>query len=159
MTTSTAPWPDELRRKGRPVDPTFQPEEDLYLRFQHLSGSHVDATDIRCPDQSFNRSKHCVKPECVLLPTYADWGIGSLKVKLVPAHLAGGGGAQSFFRVEHVPEEVNYSHTEVRAYHDCKHEQRQKRVSRKVEQEFRALLSQQSVVLKDPAVASQGPGG
>ncbi|MCY3022907.1 MAG: hypothetical protein NTW87_28345 [Planctomycetota bacterium] len=153
MTISVAPIPHEMKRNGRPPDPQFDPEERLFMRFAHLSGAHVDATEIRCPDQSVNRGKYS-KQEWVLLPSWRDWGIACFQVRSVPQHLLGGGTAQSYFMVEHVPLDDNYSHSEIQAFADPVRQQRQKRTSPAVGLQFRTLLSQQTLVLQPPAGAS-----
>ena len=150
MSTSTAPIPDEMKRQGRPVDPHFDADEALYIRFQHLSGQYIEAADLRCPDQSVNRSRYS-KAEWVLLPIYAAWGIASLKVQDIPLQVMGGGCAQSFFKVEHDPQEDNYAHSEIRAFGDSTHLHRQSKTSHTVKLQFRTILSQSAIVMRQPS--------
>jgi hypothetical protein len=42
--------PDQMFRKGRPIDPVFPLEEDLYIRFDQVDGKRVHPMCIRYPD-------------------------------------------------------------------------------------------------------------
>ncbi len=75
--------PDEMKREGRPIDPVFESEEDLYIRFSSVVGKKPNISRIQCPDQSVNRSKYS-EAEWVLLPTFSDWGYGVFKIGDIP---------------------------------------------------------------------------
>ncbi len=110
--------PAGMRRNGRPVDPTFEPGEKLYLRVigEHIDGSNVLVGAIRLPSQSVNREKYSHRPEWVLYPKFFDWGIAVFLRQNVPDEILSPGNVGYRFMVEHVPEEQNYPHSEVRAY-------------------------------------------
>ena len=141
------PIPDEMRRKARPVDPNFSPDEDLYIRFQNLDGEKINPLDIRYPDQSVNRSKYS-QPEWVLLPKFEDWGYGAFEVRDVPPSITSETNVTHYLAVEHVPLDENYSHSEVRSYKNGK---RVKQKQRKVGLLFRVRISQRARVLKKPS--------
>src|SRR5665648_111758 len=78
--------PQEMFRNGRPIDPIFLADEELYIRFDRIDGENVDPACIKAPVQSVNRSKYS-KAEWVLLaryPQFLDWGYGSFKVGDIP---------------------------------------------------------------------------
>jgi hypothetical protein len=151
MTTSVLPVPDELRACGRACDPNFDPQENLFLRFQNQAGGRIEPTDVRCPDQSVNRGKYS-KPEWVLLPSFPEWGIGCIKVADVPTRLLKGDGTPVHFQVEHDPQEDNYAHSEIRAYADFTLQDRLRKIkSNPLKLTFRTILSQKATILKYPA--------
>lgn len=115
-----ADLPEAMRRNDRPVDPVFEPDEELYMRVHQssLNGDHVEisAIRIRIPGQSFNRSKYS-EPECVLLPSYQGFGIGSLKCGDIPRRgIQVNDSIEYGFAPKHDPLEDNYSHTELHSY-------------------------------------------
>jgi hypothetical protein len=111
------PIPIEMFRNGRPIDPNFLPDEELYIRFDRIDGENVDPACIKAPVQSVNRSKYS-RSEWVLLaryPQFLDWGYGSFKVSDIPESITSEFNITHFYKVEHVPLDDNYSHSEVRA--------------------------------------------
>lgn len=113
--------PFEMFRSGRPEDPSFLPDEKLYIRFQVLlPNNKIDTAEIRVPKQSVNRSKHECRPEWVLLslyPKYKNCGYGYFEVKDIPPFLMSDSELVQFnFRVGHAPLEENYHHSEIQAY-------------------------------------------
>lgn len=107
--------PEEMRRNGRPIDPDFHPTESLYIRLPGKNRKKADIADIRLPIQSANRSKYG-KPEWVLLPSYVDDSVGAVEVEHVRIEGTSKGSVHYELRVEHVPEENNYAHSEIRTY-------------------------------------------
>ena len=94
-----------MYRRGRPVDPLFEPSENLYRRCQadQIVGGRILPQAFRSPDFSVNRGKYS-EPEDVLIPSYERWGsIASFQVKDVPSRISSGGGTEFDFRVDHVP--------------------------------------------------------
>jgi len=146
--------PPEMYRNGRGEDQKFDPNEDLYIRFKTLLGNLVAPNEIRCPNQSVNRSKYCSKPEYVLLskyPKYLGWGYGSFKVSEIPEPKRLEGGGYYEFIIKHEPEEENYSHSEIKAYKDRNYNQSKTRFSSKhIVEYFQIKLSQQIKILKNP---------
>lgn len=144
--------PSELHRSGRGIDPNFTNDEDLYLRFKYILNNIPSPSEIRCPDQSVNRSKYCSRPEWVLLPTFQDYGYGSLKVRDVPARLVSAGGVGYNFRPEHAPEEENYSHTEIRAYRESDSKRIKKiKGNKRLKMEFRMQICESVIILRYPS--------
>ncbi len=139
--------PDEMLWRGRELDNDFPLNEDLYIRFENVTGQNADVASIRCPDQSVNRSRYS-RPEWVLLPSCLNWGYGSCKVRDIPPAIVRPEGASYEFRIRHDPEELNYSHSEIRAY---RNEIRIKKIeNKKYRLEFRIRLSQKIIIIKLP---------
>jgi len=115
-----AELPPALCRKGRPIDPEFQPDEEFYFRVRpdQIDGDRVTPLSIQVPAQSVNRQKYCPNPEWVLLPKYLDCGIAVFLRRDVPPSMTSAGNVTYSFIVEHDPQEENYSHSEVRCYRD-----------------------------------------
>ena len=105
-----------MYRRGRPVDPLFEPSENLYRRCQadQIVGRILPQA-FRSPSFSVNRGKYS-EPQDVLIPSYERWGVAGFQVKDVPSRIVSSGGTQFEFRIDHIPEEDNYSHSEVRTY-------------------------------------------
>jgi hypothetical protein len=77
--------------------------------------------NVRVPDMSVNRSKPDGEAGDVLLvqhPRFRDWGIISFAVSDIPSRHCRDVGKPIQFRVEHDPEDYNYYHSEVRAFHE-----------------------------------------
>ena len=92
------------------------------------------------PEFSVNRTKPDGQPEDVLVPDpdkpedlYVDWGVASFPPSAVPSTYKG-----CVLRVEHVPEEHNYYHSEVRSYGEGGLTRMEP--SRTVRREIRALI-------------------
>ncbi len=92
----------------------FTPPED-----PRAQGGFV--LNFRVPDTSVNRTEPDGEPEDVLLveyPKFKDWGIVSFAVSDIPSRLCRDAGKPINFHVEHDPEDCNYYHSEIRAFHD-----------------------------------------
>lgn len=140
-----------MYKAGRPVDMNFDENEHLYVRCQkqHIEGEKLLPTGIRFPDWSVNREKYS-EPEDVLIPNFSDWGIVQFKVKNVPELLESPGDIKYNFKVEHDPLEENYSHSEIRTYKNG-HHSKNLEVNKTVKKLFRQILSEQMVIIKQPA--------
>src|SRR5437867_181087 len=100
--------PPRLLRRGRPVDPDFDPDEDLY-RACTREEVHVDRLlpeRISFRDWSLNRGKYS-DPTDVLIGR-DGFGIATFKARDVPARLNSQSGIAFDFRLEHAPQEDNY---------------------------------------------------
>lgn len=152
MSSSTDNRPERMYRAGRPVDMNFDDNENLYNRFkkEFLAEGRFLPAGIKFPDWSVNREKYS-EPEDVLIPDYLEWGIAQFKVSDVPAKLASSGDIKYDFKVEHDPEEDNYSHSEVRSYKNGIHT-RKIEVNKNVKKIFRQILSEKIVINKQPTV-------
>jgi len=143
--------PDRMYRNDRPVDPHFASEEFLYRRCRQadVHGERLLPYAIRFyPDWSVNRSKYS-EPEDVLYPSYLDWGVASFQVQDIPPHMVSGGGILFEFKAEHVPEDDNYAHSEVRTFKNGVHE-RKAELPNLIKKEFRQLLSERARVVTPP---------
>jgi hypothetical protein len=69
----------------------------------------------------------------------------------VPGSLDSEGGTAIEFSVEHVPEEENYAHSEVRAYKNGRHD-RKLDVPKTVKARFRQVLSEKTRIAIEPRV-------
>lgn len=126
--------PARMWRNGRPIVNEFQPTEGLYYRF---SPYHVECDKSKnifpplipliFPGASVNRGQFS-RPVDVLIPDpgspkefHNDCQVGTFQCGSVPTDIEfklEGLPAVITLRVEHDPQEHNYSHTEVRAYFD-----------------------------------------
>lgn len=148
---SESKLPDDMYRKGRPVDPVFLDDECLYIRVSYLDHHNKpNLTCIRFTEQSANRSKYS-KPEWVLLPDMKDWGIISIKVKDVRINIKSASGIDFNCDATHQPNEDNYSHSEIRTYKSGKYIPNSgKRIKTKIKQKIRMRLIENCEVLKFP---------
>lgn len=120
MTSLEPNLPERLFRRGRLPDPDFQATEQLFHRCKQadIIDNRLIPAAISFRNWSVNRSKYS-EPRDVLLPSWLEWGIAVFTVADVPApFMAEGTGIAWSFRMEHVPEEENYSHSEIRSYKD-----------------------------------------
>lgn len=146
--------PREMFRNGRPLDPVFEPTEDLYLR---CSAEHVDVEQkhalplaVTFTNQSVNRGKYS-KPEWVLVPRWFDWGIAAFTVQDVPESLSSEGKVRYDFKVEHDPLEDNYAHSEIRTYKGGRYEpDAGKKVTKQVKLRFRTSLCEKARLIRLP---------
>lgn len=142
-----------MYRRGRPVDPEFNPDEQLYYRVTR----HGVADDLsrilpeafRSPDFSCNRGKYS-KPLDVLLPHYQDHGVAEFLVQDIPERLASEGDVVYEFRVFHDPLVDNYAHSEVRALREGQN--RPRKLPNLVKKTFRQLLSDRTRLIRVPVV-------
>lgn len=101
---------------------------------------------IKFPDFSVNRGKYS-EPKDVLIPSWPNFGIVAFRVGDVPPSVSSSGITYDF-KVEHVPCECNYSHSEVRTYKDGK---RPRKVNNQiVKKKFRQILSERTKILREP---------
>ena len=101
------------------ADNLFALDEPLYLRIdpayfprEYADINEVPLNEVRFPDFSVNRGKYSI-PEDVLRPNWPKCGIATFQVQDVPQSLPHPSGSLIYnFRVEHVPELNNYSHSD-----------------------------------------------
>jgi hypothetical protein len=141
-----------MLRDGRPVDPIFDSDESLYHRCSRdqVDGDRLARAAIGFPDWSVNRGRYS-EPGDVCLPNWPRWGVARFSVGDVPSPIASPGGPIYTFSLEHVPEDHNYSHSEVRAYRNGHHE-RKLEVPKTVKSIFRQKLSEKTRVIIEPQV-------
>jgi len=136
-------------RKGRPVDPIFDPSEHLFFRIppDAVVGG-VDPIDIRFPEFSVNRGKHGYY-WYLLYPEFLAFGVVEFLVSDIPTPLQSEGGVEYAFRPEHDPEDGNYAHSEVRTFKGKTRHQKSN-LPQGIKKEFRESLVQRMVLIHDP---------
>lgn len=140
--------PERLIRNGRKPDPTFGSDELLYRRIplEYLDGNEVLQAHLvaflEFPATSTNRSKYS-EPVDVLIEAKArpsavfSWIVSEVVGIEVLREDLNGFDYTSY--VEHVPEELNYSHSEIRTRRVNSGED--KKPSSKQKMEYRSLLA------------------
>jgi len=143
--------PERLRRRGRPVDDTFEAEEQLYraCRREHVVETRLLPAAISFRDWSLNRGKYS-EPEDVLIGR-EGFGIAKFKVGDVPTSLCSATGNIFDFRVEHAPEEDNYSHSRIIVGRDGTFRHNLD-VPSQVKKSFRQILSDKLTIIQQPEV-------
>jgi hypothetical protein len=138
-----------MYRRDRPIDPDFQPTEFLYVRCraEDIEGEHLSPLSVKFPDWSVNREK-CGQPQDVLISRWPTWGIAAFQVRDVPPSLTSVGNVTYNFRVEHVPDEDNYAHSEIRTYRGPIHHQDLNSPPKLVKKDFRYALSQKTSIVR-----------
>ena len=102
---------------GRPSVAEFKADELLYFRYgldEFIDGRLVSAA-IHFPRVSVNRST-LSEPQDVLFDengAYRGLGVIEFRVSDVPNEIDGENNSAFVFTINHVPEELNYSHSEV----------------------------------------------
>jgi len=140
--------PDRMYRRGRPVDPVFEPAEEPYERIHHRAHAAAWSLNARFPDFSVNRQKYS-EPEGVPIRNWPDWGIVGFRVDAIPPYLESGGGVIYSFQVVHEPIEDNYAYSEV---HTLKGDKRNpSKVPEPVKKVFRQILAERLRLIRAPA--------
>lgn len=137
--------PTGMLRGNRNADQDFSPEENLFWRFKEFV-----PLEIKLVNQSVNRSKHGCKPEWNLLPCYKTYGYGIFKVKHIPPFKITTGNVRYEFRVEHVPEDFNYCHSEIRVYKDGERFNSKIKGNAVMKNEYRTAIFDNIEVIKYP---------
>lgn len=158
------PWPpnERLRFAGRSVDPKFEPNEDLFLRFMQMTESRrPDPLAIPFPGSdgmSVNRGKYSL-PEDARYPVWLNHGVAAFDVSGLPEDVASGDRRLFCCRVRHDPQNVylkaydrrfeNYAHSLVQAF--LRGDSRPaKAVPKLVKTTVRFLLAGRSRVIHEP---------
>jgi len=111
--------PAEMYRNGRhKVD--VRSDEPVYRRVspEDWGEPHPEVDALDLPNMSVNRGSPIGESLWVLLESdeHAVWGIVYFLCRDVPDQMRHTDGTQFTFGVEHVPQDDNYPHSEVRAY-------------------------------------------
>jgi hypothetical protein len=121
-------------------------------------GGNLAAVGVRLPTFSVNRGGEYSQPEDVLIPPLNKpienielMGIVSLLVGHIPPQLTPTGGKTIEFKIEHAPEEDNYSHCNVKAYKDGGHTEKLQ-ISETIKKEFRAEIARQAFIVRAPQI-------
>jgi hypothetical protein len=155
-------------RQDRPVIEKFEPSELLYRRCVKNDLAIDDENElwsitVEFPAFSVNRELQSEPmefrsaPEDVLIPPDGKvttnielMGVVQFPVSAVPGSLTPlQGGATVNFRIEHLPEDDNYSHSEVRAY---KGGVLATSVSETVKKDFRSEIARHATIHKQPQI-------
>jgi hypothetical protein len=143
--------PARMMRNGRPINNNFEPQERLFFRLPPDidigPDDKPDASCIKYPDMSVNREKES-EPDDVIFG-FSGWGVAAFMVADVPPPLKSEGGPEFTYKVEHVPLENNYAHSEVRTYKDGVHSRKVK-MPETVKKRYRTLLMKGVRVLRRP---------
>ena len=118
VTSSADDLPERMLRAGRAVVPTFAVDEPLYYRItkNDVIADRLDPLAIHLPGCSVNRGGPGFGPaEDVLRPSYPDHGIARFIAGDLPSTYVSTKGAVEY-KVEHLPEDDNYAHSEIRIY-------------------------------------------
>jgi len=132
--------------------PEFEPDELLFRRVkpEHVHGHEVDGPAVEFPDFSVNRSRFS-EPKDALLFGKPGMGVCQFEVQDVPRgpHVPFGSPRKYSFKVVHVPEDDNYSHSEIQTHKDGAHPPRGK-VHPLAKKWFRDQLRQKMHVVIKP---------
>jgi hypothetical protein len=145
-----------MYQRGRNVDSGFRLWHRLYYRCikEDVIGDRLLAARIPHCNTSVNWSKYS-KPWDVIFD-YPDHGIAQFFVrdlpKELPKEISAGTKAKlhSFFPA-HVPLELNYAHSEIWTFKEKQRIEKPK-LPETVKKEFRAIMSDRSVILLRPKV-------
>ncbi len=149
--------PERLKQNNRPAIQQFDPQERLFHRFNKLTqeGGHFYPASIGFPEFSVNRERFS-EPEDVLLPDFFNWGIAAFKKEDIPgAFVIGNENSNETvydFIVFHVPEEENYSHSEVRTLVNGVYSKKKRIRNKDVKRYFRFKLSERLKTVRDPLI-------
>lgn len=115
--------PEELMQQGRPDDPHFADDEDLYRRLKpdDIEGVCVAIEAIELPDMSVNRQKYSAPHHLLLDEEFESWAVFAFKVCDIPLDFIEKGTTQYSFCPVHRPLRRNYAHSEVWGYRDGQH--------------------------------------
>jgi hypothetical protein len=139
-----------MYRRGRPVVPDFDADEELYRRClnEHADSGHLLPAAIGFRNWSVNRQRFS-EPGDVLIPDWPDWGVAAFQVSHVLPAMQLPGGPQYTFRAEHVPDEDNYAHSEIRTYKDGVPPPKPE-PPQEIKKKFRQLISDGSRIVIPP---------
>lgn len=144
-------FPERLLRRGRPVDPVFEPEERLYRRLRVIDvdlEGRIEPTSLESPDFSVNRGKYSEPADVIL--SDSSHGIASFTVADVPESLLSAEEIEFQFSVEHDPLDDNYSHSEVRSYKSGGRLGPRKKPPKAIKTLFRLSLVPKMEILREP---------
>jgi hypothetical protein len=150
VSTSNPDRPERMFRSGRPVDQVFSPDENLYFRYKdnETVDGRIIPVGIRFPDFSVNRSKYS-EPEDVLIPSYAEYGILTFKVKDIPAPERTNETTLYEWKAVHEPLDDNYSHSEVQTFKNGMYTKKLD-VPKTLKKKFRVILSERMSIIREP---------
>jgi hypothetical protein len=143
--TSPPNRPERLYKRNREIVPEFSGTECLYLRYsaQHFQMDQLGPEAIRSQlQQSVNRGLFS-EPEDVLFSETGEYnglGVVEFNVQDIPQSVDQPAGPSFVFFVMHIPEETNYSHSEIWSDHTPRSGDF-RRPSKTVSMKFRISLS------------------
>lgn len=143
--------PDEMLLNGRGADQDFSESEMLFYRLKMPCGNAGDrpsGLDMEYPDFSVNREKHGGIPEFVLLPKWLTCGIGEFRKGDIPGPDTSDGGIEYSWPIIHVPEDMNYYHSEIQTFKSGVHCHRSSQVNKIVFRRFRQRLAEAMTITR-----------
>lgn len=148
-----------LAANGRSADQDFAPEEELYRRImsEHFVEGCLVAMSIDFPECSVVRQKYTESPHDTLLqdfPKYLKYGCVKWTVSEIPPSLemtVDNKELVSHFRVEHVPDDDFFPHSEVRAYKNNKYDKPRK-PAKTIDKIIRQILADRAKLEIDPKI-------
>jgi hypothetical protein len=134
-----------MYRQGRAPVPDFDPGELLYLRYkcEHWVDGQLDPAGLHLPRTSVNRSRFS-EPEDALFSEagkYNGLGVVRFWVSEIPPRIEQQHGPAYVFFMTHVPDEENYSHSEIWSDHEPR-EGGCREPSKTAKMRFRVVLCQ-----------------
>src|SRR6516225_7637737 len=150
--------PLPMRRNGRHPVPHFLADEYLYRRVPDWmwenAADPLEVNAIELPDLSLGRSKFG-HPEWVRLDPasgnyFKEYGVIGFRVGDVPPERWNLGSFRFTFKTVHVPEEMNYPHSEIQTFEDGKHVDLLEKLPEEIHLEWRELLLRKTVVFLKP---------
>jgi len=117
---SFRPRPPRMHRQNRQPDPVFAPDESLYHRVPHSHAELKEAlkSSFQFPQCCVNRSKYS-EPYDVLFdgPDPQGYQVVSWQVRQVTGIIEPVGDSATYeCLTKHLPEELNFAHTELQTY-------------------------------------------
>jgi hypothetical protein len=148
--------PERMITGNRVPDPIFQPSEILAQRCSlcHLEGDKPAPSLLPSPAYSVNRTKFG-PAEDVELPAAEHEGCGFFTYTAgdIPPAYTHTDNLQYSFRILHLPEPLNYHHSEIRTFMgdvDLAEEVPEKKAPKLVRKYFRTALAHKAVLAKRP---------
>lgn len=144
-----------MLRNGRPEDQVFAPEEILFRRYikDHWVENLIVPAHFSFPRPSVNRQKYSEPEDAISAAdgSLDGYGVLEFEVRGIPAQLADGQGTMYRFFASHVPNEENFSHSEIWCSIGNQN-QNQAVPSSSVKKKFRTMLSQHVRVRIEAAI-------
>jgi hypothetical protein len=147
-----------MLRRGRPVDKAFEPEHLLYMRItdEDVVEGIVIPARIRAFDQSVNWSKYSWPWDVVF--DHGGCGVSTVAISELPPPLPkilpDNKSKYHTFIPEHVPEDQNYSHSEIRAWKAGTKLTKSSQIGEVAKKEYQNFMSAVLEIIIDPIAAN-----
>ncbi len=156
--------PLAMRSNGRHLAPHFEKDEYLFRRVPldywdaPCDVRNLDVDAVQMPDLSVGRSKfghaEWVRFDVFNNHFFEDWGILGFEVQNVPTEQRKGGVDLFTFDVVHMPEDMDYPHSEIQAFKNGAHidQQRTDELPEDIHLLWRERLLRKAVAIIKPGV-------